>query len=308
MKNLLVVIIPLGLLVAACSKEESSSAGRPSPSESSRVAITVSEEGFEPDPIKVAAGKPVTLVFTRNTDQTCAKEIVTTMADGTKIDRKLPLDTPSSSPLRSEVGHALVRLRHGHDERHDRGRVAITRSRARRYWAVLGGDALLRKVAAPLAILAADRSIGLSRKRGRVAGLTGLRSRPPRHQGRDRQDREDDHQRDGTGNVHEIVREHLQRDEAEDRGEASVHEAKPREPACDREVNRPQPEYRHRVRREHDERIGRHAEYRGHRVDRERDIGDLERDQTHEQRGCKELPRRRLANHEVSAVELWCRA
>ena len=94
MKNLLVAIIPLGLLITACSKEDSSSAGRSTTSDPSRIAITVSEKGFEPDPIKVAAGKPVTLVFTRSTDQTCAKEIVLTMEDGKKVDRQLPLNTP----------------------------------------------------------------------------------------------------------------------------------------------------------------------------------------------------------------------
>lgn len=94
MKNLLALIIPLGNLIAACSKEDSSSTGRSAASDPSRIAITVSEKGFEPDPIKVAAGRPVTLVFTRNTDQTCAKEIVVTLDGGKKIDRPLPLNTP----------------------------------------------------------------------------------------------------------------------------------------------------------------------------------------------------------------------
>ena len=34
------------------------------------------------------------LVFNRKTDQTCAKEIVVTMADGKKVKKELPLDTP----------------------------------------------------------------------------------------------------------------------------------------------------------------------------------------------------------------------
>lgn len=40
------------------------------------------------------AGKPVTLVFKRVTDKTCAKACVLTMDDGKTIVRELPLDTP----------------------------------------------------------------------------------------------------------------------------------------------------------------------------------------------------------------------
>lgn len=41
-----------------------------------RFAIAVTDTGFVPASITVPAGKPVTLVVTRNTDETCAKEIV----------------------------------------------------------------------------------------------------------------------------------------------------------------------------------------------------------------------------------------
>ena len=40
------------------------------------------------------AKTPVTLVFTRKTDATCAKTIVLTKDDGTTIERALPLDKP----------------------------------------------------------------------------------------------------------------------------------------------------------------------------------------------------------------------
>jgi len=40
------------------------------------VAIRVTEKGFEPAAVTVAAGRPVTLVVTRKTDRTCAKEFV----------------------------------------------------------------------------------------------------------------------------------------------------------------------------------------------------------------------------------------
>ena len=41
-----------------------------------RFEIAVTDSGFTPNSITVPAGKPITLVVTRKTDQTCAKEIV----------------------------------------------------------------------------------------------------------------------------------------------------------------------------------------------------------------------------------------
>ncbi len=41
-----------------------------------RVQLDVSEFGFEPQTVRVQAGKPVTLVVTRQTDNTCATELV----------------------------------------------------------------------------------------------------------------------------------------------------------------------------------------------------------------------------------------
>ncbi len=56
--------------------------------ENGRVAISVTEKGFEPATVTVAAGKPVTLVVTRTTTKTCATELVMP-AHG--IKRELPL-------------------------------------------------------------------------------------------------------------------------------------------------------------------------------------------------------------------------
>lgn len=61
---------------------------------SPRIEVEVTKRGFNPDSIKVPANKPVTLVFTRTTDQTCAKSVVLKLADGKKIERELPLDKP----------------------------------------------------------------------------------------------------------------------------------------------------------------------------------------------------------------------
>ena len=85
MKKLLLCLI----VVSACSKKDEA---KPVPR--SPYQIDVTEQGFEPADLAVPAGKPVTLVFDRKTDQTCAKQIVLDAGDGTKIQKDLPLNTP----------------------------------------------------------------------------------------------------------------------------------------------------------------------------------------------------------------------
>ena len=45
---------------------------------------------LNPADVAVPAGKPVTLVFHRETDETCAKEVVLEL-DGKKLEKELPL-------------------------------------------------------------------------------------------------------------------------------------------------------------------------------------------------------------------------
>ena len=56
------------LLAAGCQQSRSG--------QSAEVHVDVTERGFEPADVKVPAGKAVTLVMTRKTDQTCAKEVL----------------------------------------------------------------------------------------------------------------------------------------------------------------------------------------------------------------------------------------
>ena len=57
------------LFLGACQQSGSSqSAGE--------VHVDVTEKGFEPADVKVPAGQAITLIMTRKTDQTCAKEVV----------------------------------------------------------------------------------------------------------------------------------------------------------------------------------------------------------------------------------------
>ncbi len=53
------------------------------------VSIDVTDRGFVPAEVKVRAGEPVTLLVTRRTDATCAKEFVIANEG---IRRSLPLD------------------------------------------------------------------------------------------------------------------------------------------------------------------------------------------------------------------------
>jgi plastocyanin domain-containing protein len=57
----------------------------------STIEMTVTKRGFDPARVAVQKGEPVRLVVTRQTDQTCAKEIVIGEAG---VREKLPLDKP----------------------------------------------------------------------------------------------------------------------------------------------------------------------------------------------------------------------
>lgn len=61
------------------------------PREGEPVKITVTKNGYEPFRVQATAGKPLTLVVTRTTDETCATEIVIPDAG---ISKPLPLLKP----------------------------------------------------------------------------------------------------------------------------------------------------------------------------------------------------------------------
>ena len=113
MKNVIcaLTITALGL---GCSKAEHQQA-KPATA-TTRFEITVTENGFEPDKISVPSGKPVTLVFTRKTEKTCAKEVVLEIPDGQKTKKELPIDTaveiaatfPKAGELKYACGMDMV--------------------------------------------------------------------------------------------------------------------------------------------------------------------------------------------------------
>ncbi len=104
MKHLLLC---LPLVLAACSKKADAPKAAPP---SSHVEIAVTDKGFEPDDVSVPAATPVTIVFDRKTDQTCAKQIVIDTGDGKKITKDLPLNTPveiaATFPKAGKIGYA----------------------------------------------------------------------------------------------------------------------------------------------------------------------------------------------------------
>ncbi len=104
-RNLLFIAVAALAPAAACKKEgglakegtgakdEPKTAGEPAPA-GQRVAISVTENGFEPSDIKVTKGEPVTFVFERKTDNTCAKAVVVNVDEANKIEKQLPLNQP----------------------------------------------------------------------------------------------------------------------------------------------------------------------------------------------------------------------
>ena len=82
MKGIVLALVGLALLVGCAQSSKQGAV------ENGRIAISVTENGFEPATVTVPAGKPVTLVVTRKTTKTCATELVMA-AHG--IKRDLPL-------------------------------------------------------------------------------------------------------------------------------------------------------------------------------------------------------------------------
>jgi plastocyanin domain-containing protein len=85
------------LAAAGCKKEPPPAPAPPPaaapaaapPTLSSRVDVEVTEAGFLPARIPAKAGKPLTLVITRKTDRTCAREILFAGQEG---KTELPLN------------------------------------------------------------------------------------------------------------------------------------------------------------------------------------------------------------------------
>ncbi len=95
--KLMSVVVAVTLGAIACKKDPP--AARPAAHAAAevtappngRVAITVDGEGYHPATIRTAAGSPLTLVFTRTTDETCGQQVVFPSKHTT---HDLPLNRP----------------------------------------------------------------------------------------------------------------------------------------------------------------------------------------------------------------------
>jgi plastocyanin domain-containing protein len=91
-------VLALTLAVAGCGGQQPAQEAAPPaatesapPPASGEVAIQITDRGFEPARPAVRKGEPVTLVFTRTTEQTCATDVMFPRL-GTHYD--LPMNTP----------------------------------------------------------------------------------------------------------------------------------------------------------------------------------------------------------------------
>ena len=80
------LMVGIAAVCAGCAREPGTGS-----SGGTRFQLAVTDTGFTPGVLTVPAGKPVTLVVTRRTDATCAKEIV---FPDQRIQKPLPLNVP----------------------------------------------------------------------------------------------------------------------------------------------------------------------------------------------------------------------
>ena len=84
------MLLGLGLMTAVgCGGQKAQT--RTIAADQTPIAITLTEQGFQPEEVTVTAGQPVKLVVTRVTERTCATEFVVKELG---IKRTLPLNRP----------------------------------------------------------------------------------------------------------------------------------------------------------------------------------------------------------------------
>ena len=90
--GLLALASTTALVLVACQRDGSNgTSSQGTAANSNAIAISVTENGFEPAEITVNKGERVTLVVTRKTEKTCATEFV---MKSQGVHKALPLDRP----------------------------------------------------------------------------------------------------------------------------------------------------------------------------------------------------------------------
>jgi plastocyanin domain-containing protein len=80
-------------------------AAQPAAKATKEVAIKVGEDGFEPNEVKVSKGEETSLVFTRMSDKTCAKEVE---FPELKVKKELPLNQPVAVVVPSSEARTIT--------------------------------------------------------------------------------------------------------------------------------------------------------------------------------------------------------
>ncbi len=114
----LLIALALGGAVGACNRGSSGGGGTtaptPGPQAGNRFNVTVDGQGYHPATVSVHAGQPVTLVFTRTSDEGCGQQVV---FPSLSVQRDLPLNTPvevqvtpsASAPIAFTCGMGMYR-------------------------------------------------------------------------------------------------------------------------------------------------------------------------------------------------------
>lgn len=100
MRNLLLLVAMVSLGLPGFSSAQESRSKTPK-----AIEVQVTKDGFVPAQVEVAAGKPVTIVFRRTTDVTCATEAV---FPSLKRRVKLPLNQPVRVTLQPRSGQSIA--------------------------------------------------------------------------------------------------------------------------------------------------------------------------------------------------------
>lgn len=94
-------LLVVAALAAGCESSPAPDGHAHAPATGNRIAITVNGQGYQPPTVTVPAGRPVTLVFTRTTDDGCGAQLV---FPALNIRRDLPLNQPVEVALTPTAG------------------------------------------------------------------------------------------------------------------------------------------------------------------------------------------------------------
>ncbi len=92
------VVVAATLGVASCTKPSEGA-------ESKAIQVTADAKGFTPSSVTLPKDRPASLVFTRTTDETCAKEVVFPEIN---LKKDLPLNTPVTIDVPTTTARTLT--------------------------------------------------------------------------------------------------------------------------------------------------------------------------------------------------------